>query len=362
MSTLGTYLLYYFIVISSSIIAWFSNLFKKGRIPKWIFFSAIIIPVVISGFRNGVGTDFDNYVKIYDQLYYQYPSIFSAIIDSRFEPGWVILNYLVRYIFDDVQFLFIITALLTWTFSFKAIYDNKKYISVGLSVLILLCTLYNMSFNIVRQILAVSIIMLSIKPMLDNRKWKFILIVLFASSFHYSALIFLPAYWIVDSKTEDRGLLKRIFIPLLAIGFVFLFQPIFSFLTNNIDAFSAYSLYSIEFSGFSIPAILLKLPVVLLIIINYKKLKAKNNIMHKLSILYIIGLILTLLSSYSPYLNRVSFFYDVTQVFIVPAIIKAQTNKYEKFLYTYVIVIYYLARFTYFYLFMGDGGTIPYNF
>src|SRR5699024_3243951 len=100
----------------------------------------------------------------------------------------------------------------------------------------------------------------------------------------------------------------------------------------------------------------------LVILLNIKKLKHFNNPMHKLAILYFIGVILMLLSSYSPYINRVSFFFDVTQVFIIAAIVKSQTNAHEKFLYTYAIVIYYLARFTYFYLYMGDAGTMPYNF
>lgn len=362
LTVLGTYFLYYFVVISSSLTAWLSNFFGKGKLAKWIFFSAIIIPVLVSGLRDGVGIDFKSYARIYDQLFYFYPNMISAITDSRFEPGWVILNYLVRYIFDDVKFIFIISALLTWFFSFKAIYDNRDRISIGIAVLILFCTLYNMSFNIIRQILAVSVVMMAIKPMLDNKKWKFIITVLFASSFHFTALVFLPAYWIVNSKTQGRSRFKKLIVPVLSIGLVFFFQPIFNFVSTNFQSFATYRSYTVGFSGFSITAILLKLPILLLILLNSKKLKLRDNPTHKLGVLFFIGVILMILSSYSPYLNRVSFFYDVTQVFIVSAIIKSQTDKYEKFLYSYAVILYYVARFTYFYLISGDAGTVPYNF
>ena len=225
LSVLGTYLLYYFIVISSSIVAWFSKYFKKvnlKKLPKWVFYSAILIPVTISGLRFGIGTDYSAYVNMYYNIT-SYPSITSAISETRYEPGWIILNYIVKYIFDDVVYVFIVAALFTWIFSFKAIHDNKKHISLGIAVLILLCTMYNVSFNIVRQILAVSIIMLSIKPMLDTKVWKYILIVLFASTFHFTSLLFLPAYWVVNSKTENRGLIKKVFVPLLFVGLVVFF-------------------------------------------------------------------------------------------------------------------------------------------
>lgn len=361
MSVIGSYLLYYFIVISSSTIAWFSKLIK-GKTAKWIFFGAIIIPVIVSGFRYGIGTDYFNYIRTYERFQYQYTGMIDAMLNSRFEPGWVFLNYFVKFIFDDVKFLFIISAFLTWAFSFKAIYDNKDRISVGIAVLILLCTLYNMSFNITRQVLAISIIMLSIKPMLDGKKWKFALTVLFASCFHYISLIFLFSYWIVNSKTKGRGYLKNVFIIVAFTGLVYFFQPLFDIFSTSTEAFETYRNYTIEFSGFSITAILLKIPILLLILLNLKKLKNSNNLMYKLTILYILGIILMLLSSYSPYINRVSFYYDVTQVFILSAIVKSQTKVISYFFVTYAIVIYYIARFTYFYLYMGDAGTMPYNF
>lgn len=363
MSALGSYVLYYFIVISSSIIAWFSEFFRNrnaAKLSKWIFFSAIIIPVLIAGLRYGIGTDFNNYSDIFHNFFNRYYGFADAVSNSRFEPGWVSLNFLVKYIFNDAQYLFIISALLTWVFGFKAIYDNKDRISVGIAVLILFCTLYNMSFNIVRQVLAVSIIMLAIKPMLEQRKWKYLLIVLFASSFHFTALIFLPSYWVVNSKTGNRGLLKKIIIPLFFIGFVMFFRQIFSLITN-IEFLSTYSNYDLGYRGFAKQDFILKLPAIILILINTKKIKINNNLMHKLSILFLIGAILTFLRSYAPYINRVALFFDVTQVFVLSAIVKVQTNKYEKFLYTYIIVIYYLGWFTYYFLLSGRHGTIPYQ-
>src|SRR5699024_5298864 len=259
----------------------------------------------------------------------------------RYEPSWVILNYFVYYIFNDVKYLFIFSSFLVWFFSFKAIYDNKNRVSIGISVLILLSTLYNFSFNGIRQALAIAVIMLAIKPLIDKKPWKFLITIAFASTFHFTALIFAPVYWITNSKTENRRLLKNTIVPALFIGFVFLIEPILSFV-SNIDLFSFYSNYDIEYKGIAIRELVLKFPIVILILINYRKLKLNNNLMYKISILFIIGIILYLLRGFGPHISRIALYFDITEVFIVSAIIKTQTNKYEKLLYSYFIIIYYL--------------------
>lgn len=363
LSTLGTYFLYYFVIISSGIISWSSEFFRKKnikKIAKWLFFSSLIIPVMISGLRYGIGTDYHNYSDIYYSLTTQFYGIGDAIFNTRFEPSWVILNFLVYYIFDDVVFMFITSSFLIWLFSFKSIYDNKDRINIGIAVLILLCTLYSFSFNGVRQALAIAALMLSIKPLLEKKLWKFLLIVAFASTFHFTALIFAPVYWIANSRTENRRLLKNALVPTLFIGFVFLIDPILSFV-SNIELFSFYSNYEVEYKGIAIRELVLKSPIVILILINFKKLKLDNNLMYKISILFIIGIILFLLRGFGPHISRVALYFDFTQIFIVSAIVKSQKGKNESLLYSYLIIIYYLAYFTYHFIYLGRHGTIPYS-
>lgn len=360
LTAIGTYVLYYFVILSSSVISYFSGLFKSNRLAKWMLISALIIPALIAGFRYNVGVDYENYVNLYHNITQRYYGMTDAILNSRFEPGWIVINYIVKYIFNDVQYVFVISAFLTWLFAFKAIYDNRIRISVGVAVLILLCTLYGVSFNIVRQVLAASVIMLAIKPMIDRKPLKFILTVLFASTFHLTAIIFLPAYWVINSRFRYGNFLKRITMPLLFLGLVIFVQPVFSTLTS-FELFSTYSRYNLNFSGFYIRDVLLRIPIIILMLISARKLKAQDNPMHKLIVLFIMGTILTTLASYAPYINRISMFFDVTQVFIVSAIIKAQTDKYVKLLYTYIIFIYYIAYFSYLFIFLGLHGTIPYQ-
>src|SRR5699024_10582180 len=249
MSIFQSYILYYFIVFFTSLIVFLSGLLKQAKVSnsftKLIFWSALILPVAFSGLRYGIGTDFFNYTDIYYRLISS-GNFINHFVNTRFEPGWILLNQIVKLIFNDVQYLFIITSLLIWIFNFKAIYDNRNKMSIAIAMFILLSTLYNPSFNTIRQSLAASVLMLAIKPILEKRPIKFYLIILFAISFHYTAIVFLPAYWITNSRIKNVTFLKNISVIVGTILFVILTPKLLTFVTS-FDSLSYYSHYELEF-------------------------------------------------------------------------------------------------------------------
>lgn len=361
MSIFQSYFLYYFIVFITSLIVFLSAFLKQVKVShlltKLVFWSALILPVLISGIRYGIGTDYFNYTSIYYQLT-STGNIIELLVNTRYEPGWILLNQIVELVFNDVRYLFIVTSLLIWFFNFKAIYDNRNNVSIVIAMFILLSTLYNPSFNTIRQSLAASILMLSIKPIVDKKLLKFILITIFAISFHYTAIIFLPAYWIANSKTKNLTLFKKISVLAGVILFVILTPKILSFVTS-FDAFSYYGNYELDFENFGIGNIIIKLPIIMIILFNLNRLK-NTSPMSKLIIFYFIGIILEYYGYFASYVNRVSIYYEMLQIFILAAIVKVQTNKYEKLLYSAIIVMYFISWFTYNYIYLNRHETIPY--
>lgn len=361
MGMLQSYLLYYFIVCFTTLIVFLSDIIRKNnlqKLGKLLFFTAILLPALISGFRYGVGTDFFSYADKYYQISSNNDILYDVIY-NRYEPGWVLLNHFVNFLFNDVKYFFLVTSLLIWIFNFKAIYENRKNMSIGIAVLILLCTLYNPSFNMIRQSLAASILMLSIKPIIEKRPFKFFFIIVFAFSIHYTSIIFLPAYWIANNRTRHLSFLKQIITVIGAILMVVIAPKLLSFITK-FEAFSAYSHYQLDFEDFGIGNIILKLPIILLILINFKKLKNKTNPMYKVIMFYFIGLILEYYGYFAEYVGRISLYYEMIQVFILAAIIKVQTNKYEKLIYSLVIILYFLVWFTYNFIITNRHETNPY--
>jgi len=363
MSVAGTYFLYYIVVLSTSIIVYFSELIKTSQIKKaskFIFWSSLIIPVIVAGYRFDVGADYFSYEKMYYNLTATSASIYDNMLNTRYEPGWIILNHFVKFIFNNSTYIFVISAFLTWILFLKAIYSFKNKVSMGIAVLVLFTTLYNISFNTVRQTLAISVLILSIKPLLNRNFVKFIVPVLVAGCFHYTAFIFAPSYWIINARYKNSVLIKNFLVITLFITLVIFINPMLSFITN-FDVFSTYDRYELEYSGFNIKNVILRIPIFIIILLNYKKLKINNNPTYRLVILYIIGFILLNLGDFSVHVGRISRYFEALQIFIIGAIVTVQKNKYEKLLYGYLIIIYFLLRFTVIYLVSGQQQTVPYH-
>ena len=125
---------------------------KKGiRIPnKFFWFISMAILIFIMGFREyTIGVDGANYIRGYNiansMSFIDYYSSFTT------EPGFYLLYRLVYFIFNDYQWLFIITAAITIACFYKAFRYEIDNISLGLAVFIFASTQYFYYFGIMRM-------------------------------------------------------------------------------------------------------------------------------------------------------------------------------------------------------------------
>src|SRR5699024_9387006 len=99
---------------------------------------------------------------------------------------------------------------------------------------------------------------------------------------------------------------------------------------------------------------------IVIILLNLKKLKLSQNKIYQISILYFIGVILKFFGYLADYVGRIATYFEIMQVFILAAIVKVQTNKYEKLLYTTLIILYFLGWYTFEIIINNGHKTIPY--
>ena len=75
-------------------------------------------------------------------------------------------------------------------------------------------TYYTMMFNILKQSIAMAFILFAFSTIINRKLFRFLILVLAASMFHFPALVFLPAYWIGNMR------LQKTYLIFLAILFV----------------------------------------------------------------------------------------------------------------------------------------------
>lgn len=183
----------------------------------------ILVFTLVFGLRYYVGVDYESYMNSYNDLD---TALFKN--NEHFEIGFFMLMYILKLFDLHFSFLFIVTSLMQIGLIYyfcKDYYQQLKWI-----IFFYFTTLYLFeSLNIVRQAIAFSIILVSIKYIVNKSFVKYFILVLLAAIFHKSALIFLPFFFLTFLN------------KFISVKFQLLFFFIAIFFTDAIlDVFSSY--------------------------------------------------------------------------------------------------------------------------
>lgn len=180
---------------------------RKAQNSKFSFILVFIILFFLSFLRFEVGADWLAYLAFYTG---------SGPVEST-EIGYRSLNnFFAKLDFPYFVFLAVVSAI-TLGFIYNAVKDMKYKMIILYVYFSELFLYYN--FSGMRQGLAIAITLFATKFIISREFTKFCLLVLLASTFHVSALIFLIAYFIYDYEFTK----KRVLFLSSIIVFSFLF-------------------------------------------------------------------------------------------------------------------------------------------
>ncbi len=272
-----TYVFYFTTVFISTMFAGLAQnrayVDKKGKkVPKRIYwFISMAILIFVMGFRaNSVGVDDLNYLRGYNIA--NSVDIFQYYKEHVTEPGFYLLYKLVYYVFNDFQWLIILTSTFTIFCFYKAFEYEIENISLPLAVFIFSTTQYFYYFGIIRLGLAVAIIVFAYRYILENKKKRYILMVLLATLFHYSALFALVLLFIKKdkyNKFKRNTVVKLVLIIPVAFYYVRLF--IYPFITA-----SKYQKYIASSQIISL-GFITSIPLFILFLFHYNKFITYNK-------------------------------------------------------------------------------------
>jgi len=204
-------MIFYLVVLASVFfISWLGRVSPNIYVRKAALVVAAGILVLVSGVRDvGVGTDSAAYV----QYFYNSNTWREAFSNPEF--GYYVLNWFARSLSDSYVSLFILVAcvfvsayLLTIAWAIRN-YEIGIYLFVALGI-------YAFSFNGVRQALAMAICFYALRFLIERKLLRYASVVLLAATFHNTALIALPLFWIAPAKTR---VINLIVLVVGAIGF-----------------------------------------------------------------------------------------------------------------------------------------------
>lgn len=297
----------------------------KSKIIKLIPF---IFIGIVSGIRYDVGVDYHNYVEIYDLIIngvYQYTEI-----------GYNSLVLFIHLLNGNQQLVFFITALLTNVFIGLFILYFSNAVILSSILYYTFSFFYLLSFNAVRQYLAISIFGLSLIYLSKDKRLKSILILLLASLFHKSVIFLIPILFILKRDINFKKYILLYIIFIVSLFFV-----------DDLIVYTGYD-YLLTYKNQDINSF-----VYLFIIVNFLILINKNKIKKKFpkngfifinlayfSTMTISGIFFTDRISNTVFF-RMNYYFLITYLILVGYIKKIIKNKYAKILY-FLLVFYFL--------------------
>ena len=325
---------------------------QRKKIVTVISFTILIL---LAALRSPeVGTDTANYVFGYNKIANQN---FSGIFDVvRWEEGYVLLNKIISIIFNNEQALIIITSLLCTGLIFLFVY--KYSVNTVFSIYLYISLFYYFaSFNIIRQYLAIGIILLAYKFILERKFFKYLLLILLAASFHQLALLLLPIYFLYGMKLNKRNVL------LLTLGSIILIYGFEKIIQLAFRIFPTYQGYvdTNLFEGGGLLTSLISFSVLAFGLY----IKITNNIKEKefdfLLVLVFLSFIVALLSMQASIFNRVGYYLNIFYITFIPLAVSKVREVKLKTIYVYIVFcftfLYFIVR-----LIEGWHGILPYQF
>src|SRR5690625_3234240 len=329
----------------------------KSKRAKILYLVIMFIPLfILSSLRSSdIGTDTKNYLSGFNSIKYaDFDNVYDVV---RWEVGYVFLNKISSYLSEHPNIILIITSFIALLGVFYFIYKNST--SVILSVyLYLTLYLYFFSFNGIRQAIAMSIIVMGLHFIIQRKLLKYLIMVIIATLFHETAILFIMLYFIYNLKLTYKNVLitlSSFFLIFLGIEYIINYFLSISRSLSYIDTTSL----SLERGGMLFPLI----NISILFFVMYIKISSKGNDKKLDFFIYIIlfGVLSSVLSLKIYKLLRLNYYFLIFYIVAIPYAVQFVSDKNRRLIFSYVVIsvsgLYFFSRLS-----NGWHGVMPYEF
>lgn len=308
------------------------HIYKPNKI---LVFCVALCLVCISGLRTNIGDTY-TYKSLYIKNDYTW-----EFISSHKDMGFGILQMILKNFSDDPQIMIFTTALITNVLIILVLYKYSRLFELSTFVYIT-GGLHLVSMNGIRQVLAAAIFFTAIKYLLNGNFLKYAVIVLIASTFHQSALILLPIYFIVRTKAWTKSTLALLSISvIIVLGF----EQFTSLLFSTIED-TQYSDYS-DFNegGANIMRVAVSAAPLLIAYFGkerFREIFPKSDYIVNMALL---GLVFMIISTQQWIFARVSIYFNLYQLILISWLIELFSKKDQKLIYYLILVLFFIFYF-----------------
>lgn len=352
------------IVVLFTIIS--NYVYKRNKIFSYICtLASILIICCFAAFRAyTVGTD----INVYGFKRFSYAGLYNSIVDyitlKSFGTEYLyhVLNYIVYKTSHSFQLFLFILQLIPVLVVYRLASKNRTNSTYSLYIICYLFIWFNSSLNILRQTIAIFIVLYAYNYIEQKKYLKYIIFVLIASLFHSTALICLlmPCMQIFSNR---KNKFLHLFFIVVILFFSYFTLDILLKMISTMPILNEYQRYITYNSGETFSSIFMFVKLIFLILnITYAKYIEKNK-SNSLLIYYVtLDFVLYCSSAFIDYGYRISYYFLPYWIMLIPKIDFSIEDRKVKSTYRLLIaillVLYWVVRF----VICKYDGTIPYKF
>jgi len=349
----STMVLYIFLVLFSILVGYmFKNNNKRGNI---FFFLLFLVLFIISAFRD-IGTDLPVYKSIFEDSRTIY------VKDYNNEPGFIFINRIIALFTSNSDVAIGVFSFLSLFLIYRTIQYYKQEFDIQFCLFAFVGLFYFQSFNLLRIYFTSYILCYFFKYMIRGSTKKYLVIIALCTLIHYSAiLMLLPGVFYILYTKSHRLFWIGISVIIIFIIVLLPYLEIF----NIFDRYSSYlqdSALNFQNNKFGVAQFLFHSP--LYVLYYYSRKRLNNRDVDLLLVYTTFSLLYACLGYKILMIGRVSIYYIVIYVIIIPRILfQLKLNHYKnlKLIKFFIILILLLRIHLYFVEYLYLDSLMPYK-
>lgn len=344
---------------------------QNKKISACLCFGAgLLVTAVLAGLRDySIGTDVRGYGNVWFQR-----AVLSTNAHGYLKWGtssqvgvlYISLNYIVSIFTDNAHWFYFVLALLINCLIFSGIYSCKDEIDISLAMLVFYFLFYNNTLNLLRQSLAMAIIVSGFKFVKRKQFVRYFICVTLAFFTHSTAFVGIAIYFLYHSYKMKYSKIIRLGIGIGLLGVAVFYQNILDIMIKLGFLGSRYTAYvsDYESGGRLIRIFLFCIPWIIYFFIVYRKSYRNDGYAQFWVLILTCSSMLTLIIFSNAAALRIAYFFDYFFIIMIPWIAekhKVREKQYRNInLTTVLIVSYLLIYWGIVYIYQNHGETVPY--
>lgn len=304
---------------------------------------------LVSALRYRVGVDYMSYTYIFDAL--------NSGGSAHTEWGYSFLNLAVGFFTGNAQWLYAVVAAITLALLFYGVFRFSPDPALSLFLFVTMGYLFS-SFNILRQYVSIALVFASLRLIERRRFVPFVLVVLAAASFHKTAVIMLPLYFLLHLRLKQSYMLM---LTLFGCGMIALRGPLTTLLVNTFYPQYAGTQLIRPLSTFEFLYYAAVFGILILLCLRYREafFSCTLNLILFNAVFY--SFLMYLCLSFVPEINRIAVYIELFVILLIPRLFACEQNRRVRRFYYLVTVLAFLGFFVLTIGIQGRFQVVPYT-